>query len=214
VERLRAQCILRRDAAVDDLMAYMMENDQYDSLWQSDTIFDTVYGSLLPTLEIFRKYNNIADRATLDKLRPSIIAIQNTVLADAISQDFVDELVEAQKDNDFTTAHNNIISMLRDSLAKLAIAQGVDDLSVVVDSTGILRSYQIGVSSYADEARLSLFKETYLRTGKRLLEKVVDYIDTNIEDYPTYVASPEYTAKISSGFENEETNEIFNSFPI
>lgn len=214
IERLRAQCIVRRDAAVDDLMAYLMENSQYESLWQSDSIFDTIYGSLLPTLEIFRKYNNIADRATLDKLRPAIIAVQNTIIADAISQDFVDELVEAQKDNDFTAEHNNIIGMLRDAIAKLSIAHGVDDLSVVVDSTGILRAYQIGVSSYADEARLSLYKETYHRTGKKLLEKVVDYINENIDDYPTYFASPEYTAKISSGWENDEDYTVFSSIPI
>lgn len=211
IERLRAQCLLRRDAAIEDLIAYLYENDQFADLWKGDSVFDDMFGSLLPTLEIFRKYNNIADRATLDKIRPAIIAVQNTILADSISQEYVDELVEKQKDNDFTPADNNIIPMLRDALAKLAIAHGVDDLSVIVDSTGILRSYQIGVSSFADEARLSLYKNQYYNTGKKLLEKLVNYIHNNIDDYPTYVISDVYTALVTSGYENDTDDSIYCS---
>lgn len=211
IERLRAQCLLRRDAEIDNLMEYLQENGQYATLWEADSVFDDLFGSLLPTLIIFRKYNNIADRATLDKIRPSIVAVQNTIIADAISQDFVDELVAAQKGSSFTTAHNAILSMLRDAIAKLAIAHAVEDMSVVVDSTGILRSYNIGQTNYADEARLSLYKDSYYKTGMKLLEKVVNYIHNNLEDYPTYVASDEYTAIVTSGFANDTDYEIFSS---
>lgn len=211
VDRLRAQCLIRRDALVDDLIAYLYDNDQYHDLWKGDTVFSEMFNSLLPTVEIFRRYNNIADRATLDKLRPSIVAVQNTIVADAISQELVDELVESQKDNDFTAHHNEILSTLRDAIAKLAIAHGVDDMSVVVDSTGILRSYTIGVSSYADEARLSLFKESFHKTGVKLLEKVVNHIQDNLDHFGTYVASELYTARITPGYENTEDSPIFAS---
>lgn len=210
VERLRAQCILRRDSLVDDLIAYLYENDQYHELWKGDTVFSEMFNSLLPTVEIFRRYNNIADRATLEKIRPSIVAVQNTIVADAISQDFVDELVESQKDNDFTAHHNEIISTLRDAIAKLAIAHGVDDMSVIVDSSGILRAYNV-TATYADEARLSLFKESFYKTGMKLLEKVVNHIQENIENFGTYVASDLYTARITPGFENTEDSTIFSS---
>ena len=211
VERLRQQCLLRRDAEVDNLIAYLYETEEYWDLWKGDTVFSDMFDSLLPTVEIFRRYNNIADRATLDKLRPSIVAVQNTIVADAISQELVDELVEAQKDNDFTSHHNDIIPRLRDAIAKLAIAHGVDDMSVVVDSSGILRSYTIGVTSYADESRLSMFKSTFHSTGMKLLEKVVNHINENVEDFPTYVASELYTARLTEGYENDEDAAVFSS---
>lgn len=211
VERLRQQCLIRRDAEVDNLIAYLYENDIYHDLWKADSVFSDMFDSLLPTVEIFRRYNNIADRATLDKLRPSIVAVQNTIVADAISQELVDELVEAQKDDDFTPHHNDILPRLRDAIAKLAIAHGVDDMSVIVDSTGILRAYTIGATSYADESRLSMFKSSFLSTGMKLLDKVVHHINENVEDFPTYVASELYTARLTEGYENDEDSTIFSS---
>ena len=213
VERLRAQCLLRRDSEIELLISYLEGNEQYWDMWKSTEAFGNMFDSLIPTLEIFRKYHHIADRATLDKLRGAIVTVQNTTVAETISKAYVDELVEAQKDNDFTPYDEAILHMLRDAIVKLSLAWGIESMSINIDTNGAitLKGQDNFVGAIAADARLQMYKQSFEKAGKQMLDRVVDYMVNNIDDYETFADSNEYAARITSGFENSEDSPIFNS---
>jgi len=213
IERLRAQCLARRDSEIENLMAYLEANEVYWEDWKGDDVYSTMYESLLPTLEIFNKYHRLADRATFDKLHSAVVTVQNTWVADTISKVYLDELVEAQKDADLTADDDAILPMLRDAIAKLSLAWGIDNMSINIDTRGVvmLNDTNLYVGSVAMDARLDIYKATYKKAGMAMLNRVFDYMVKNIDDFTTFAASDEYAAMLTAGFENEADNTMFSS---
>ncbi len=213
VERLRAQCMLRRDSEVENLIEYLEQTIAWHEAWKGSDVFSEMYDSLLPTLKLFRRYHNIADRATLDKLRSAIVTVQNTWIADVISKDYMDALVESQKDADFTPADNVILHMLRDAICKMALAWGIENMSIVINTQGVVTmattDYYVG--AIADAARLKDYRNTYKKAGQAMLDKVVNAMIKNIVSYPVFAASEEYQVRITPGYENTTDSPMFSS---
>lgn len=213
VERLMAQCLIRRDSLIELLIACLESHEEYWDDWKGNEVFGNMFNSLIPTLEVFRKYHHITDRATLDKLRGAIVTIQNTTVADVISKDYVDELVEAQKDNDFSAEDNAILEMLRDAICKLSLAWGIESMSITIDTAGAvtLKGQENYPGSIASDTRLLMYKQSFEKAGIQMLDRVVDYMVKNIEDYTTFAASTEYAARIQTGYVNDADSSLFNS---
>lgn len=211
IERLRAQCLARRDQELDFLIEYLMGATAYHDEWKGSTEFDKLFNSLLPTLTIYRQYHHIADRNTLDKMHSSIITAQSTTVARVISSDYMDALIEDQKDDDFTSADLAILNNLRHAVCLLALSDSIHDMSVVVDTGGMVRSANAQAFNYANEQRLQSYSNHFKARGKEILEKVLDTLMTTPDNYPVFKASSTYTALTATGFENETENEIFSS---
>lgn len=213
VEKLRAQCIVRRDNEVENLIEFLLQNSAWHEAWKGSTVFDDMFSSLLPTLRIYRRYHDIQDRSTLEKLKGSIITVQNTWIADVISQVYVDHLVEAQKDDDFTPADNVIIGMLRAAVCKLSLAWGIEDMSVVLSSKGTvtMATTDSFVGSISDASRNASFSQTFKKAGDAMLDKVVNIMIDNLEAYPLFAGSKEYQARTEVGYANDTESTIFSS---
>jgi len=213
VERLRAQCLLRRDAEVENLLTFLGLHPEYDDYWKIDVVFLNMYNSLLPTLAIFREYHQIADRATLEKMQGAIITVQNTWVADVISKAFVDELVEAQKLGDFTSEHLAVLTMIRDAVCKLALAWGMESMSVIITTAGVvtLGTNDLNVGAIASDVHRQAYKTAFKKAGYTMLNRALDYMVKNIDDYDTFADSTEYAAMIAPGVENSTDSPIFNS---
>ena len=211
VERLRAQCLARRDQELDFLIDYLMANTTYHDDWKGSTEFDRLFNSLLPTLTIYRTYHHIADRDTLDKMHSSIITAQSTTVAKVISSDYMDALIEDQKDDDFSTADLAILNNLRHAICLLSLSDSIHDMSVSVDTNGMVRSNNPYATNYANEQRLQSYASHFKARGVELLDKVLNTLMATPDDYPVFKASKTYEALIATGFENETDNEIFSS---
>ena len=61
------------------------------------------------------------------------------------------------------------------------------------------------------DPRLAQYKITYKRLGEKMLEKVIDYLHKNIDNYTIYKGSTEYAAYSATGYENDEDSTIFSS---
>ena len=103
--------------------------------------------------------------------------------------------------------------MLRDAIVKLSLAWGIESMSINIDTNGAitLKGQDNFVGAIAADARLQMYKQSFEKAGKQMLDRVVDYMVNNIDDYETFADSNEYAARITSGFENSEDSPIFNS---
>jgi len=208
IERLRAQCLARRDQELEFLIEYLFAN--YED-WRSTSEFDRMYNSLLPTLTIYRQFHHIASRDVLDKMYSSIITAQRTTVAKVISHEYIDHLVEAQKDDDFTSADDDILRDIRHSVCLLSLSDSIHDMSVVVDSGGMVRSSTPHVNNYASEQRLESYARHFKTRGHEILDKVLTTLMASPDDYPAFKGSTTYEALTATGFENDEDNPIFSS---
>lgn len=213
VDKLRKQCLIRRDQEVDSLIDYLLSHSTYHDAWKSSDVFGDMFSSLLPTLKVFGKYHDISDLATLNKMRGAIITVQNTWVADVISQDYMDVLVESQKDDDFTPEDNAIINLLRDAICKLSLAWGIESMGIIIDKTGVvtMKTTDYYVGSIAEDVRLQSYKNTFIKAGKSILEKVINTMKDNIESYPVFASSKEYKVLTAEGYTNTEDDSIFSS---
>lgn len=145
------------------------------------------------------------------KIKGNILSLEKTTIAEYISQEFLQELLGQTKNNSFSEENRLIINNLRDAVCKLSIAQGVDNMSVIISTSGIVQARVASQFNYAREERLRGIKDGFEKLGYKLLNRVVDFMADNIEMFPTYAASKEYAARIAPGYENSEDSPIFSS---
>jgi len=211
VAALREQVANRRDKETEALMEYLELTTTYHTEWKASDAYSLAWDLLIPTATIFNKYFDIdKSRRTYVKMMSVIRKIQELHITQAISQDYLDELIEKIKDDDLGTADEAILANLRKAVVFLSLADGIDTLSVVIDQKGIARSYIIGRTSVANESRIMELRSNFNTTGTKYLGIIVNLMNSNLTDYVTYADSDEYAASIAAftGFVNEETNAI------
>ena len=214
VVALREQTAVRRDKEVEALLEYLEETVAYHVEWKASDAYSLAWDLLIPNATVLNKYFNIdKSRRVYVKMMSVIRKIQELTIGPAISQDYLDELIEKIKDGDLAAADNVILADLRKAVVFLSLADGIDTMSIMIDQQGIGRSYKIGVKLFANESRMMELKRNFDITGSKYLGKIINYLNSNLTDFATYADSDEYAVQIAdfTGFENEEDNPIFFS---
>ena len=120
VERLRDQCLSRRDSEVEYLVGYLEDNEIYHSSWKGSSAYSVMTDCLIRTATELKRYSQWdGTRRDFLQLRPKMIMETMTKLDPLFSKDYMDELVEKQRDGDLTSNDQKVIELLKYTLGSL-----------------------------------------------------------------------------------------------
>jgi hypothetical protein len=208
-KKLQENIQKRMNVAIEDLIDYLIGSDStYFNKWKESSAHDKIYSVLVYSTRDFSEYYDLYDNRTLYlALRNEIKAVERTKIAGKISQAFLNQLKTAQKDYELNEKHNAILPDLKYAIIYYAMSSAL---------------YSEKISMQGNTALLHIPNDPFIRANNRqrqsdfyslarqFLDKVINYLNNNIDDYSTYADSDEYARQTYSGWENDdETDPIF-----
>ncbi len=120
VERLRGQCLIRRDNEVENLIDYLEKHTSYHDAWKGSPTYSILTDCLIQTADEMKIYGQWeGTREEFLKLRPKLIQDTMVKLEPVFSKDYIQELIEKQRDNDLTGDDLRLSILLKQSLGSL-----------------------------------------------------------------------------------------------
>ena len=114
VERLREQCLIRRDNEVENLMLFLEQNSDYHDEWKGSPVYSVLTDCLIMTADDMKKYSGWdGTRKDFLLLKPKLIHHTKAHLEPIFSKDLVDELIESQRDGDLTADETTLLELLK-----------------------------------------------------------------------------------------------------
>lgn len=120
VERLREQCLIRRDNEVEYLIAYLEENSQYHTAWKSSAAYSILSDCLISTAAELKQFSQWdGTRKDFMLLRPKMNQETMTKLEPVFSKDYIEELIEKQRSQELSGDDLKIMNLLKQVLGCL-----------------------------------------------------------------------------------------------
>lgn len=120
VERLREQCLARRDSDEELLIEYLEQHTDYHDEWKGSPAYSVMTDCLIRTATELQQYGNWeGSRRDFLKLRPKLIHETMTRLEPVFSKEYLEELLEKQRDADVTDGDLKVITLLKYALGCL-----------------------------------------------------------------------------------------------
>jgi len=120
VERLREQCLIRRDNEVELLVTFLEDHVDYHDEWKGSPAYSVMTDCLIRTATELQQYGNWeGTRRDFLKLRPKLIQETMMKLEPVFSKDYIEELIEKQRDNDVTGDDLNVIALLKYAIGSM-----------------------------------------------------------------------------------------------
>jgi hypothetical protein len=117
VERLREQCLIRRDSEVELLIAFLEDHPDFHDDWKGSPAYSVMTDCLIRTATELMQYSQWSGtRRDFLQLRPKMIQQTMTCLEPVFSKDYIEELLEKQRDNDVTAGDLKVIVLLKFAL--------------------------------------------------------------------------------------------------
>jgi hypothetical protein len=114
VERLREQCLIRRDSQVETLIGYLEDHSDYHDLWKGSPVYSIMTDCLIRTARELEQYGQwTGNRRDFLQLRPKLIQETMMRLEPVFSQSYIDELIEKQRDGDLTADDTKVLTLLK-----------------------------------------------------------------------------------------------------
>ncbi|MFZ4705458.1 MAG: DUF6712 family protein [Bacteroidales bacterium] len=153
VERLREQCLTRRDNEVDFLIAYLEENANYHDAWKGSPAYSVMTDTLIRTateLKLFSQWDGT--RREFLQLRPKMIRDTMTKLNPIFSKNYIEELIELQRDGNIEGENLYVIEMLKYAIG--AMINGSIEIAeqIVSDALYYIDSNIDQFTTYTDSA--------------------------------------------------------------
>lgn len=157
VDRLREQCLVRRDSETELLIAFLEDHTAYHDAWEGSQAYSVMTGCLIRTATELQQYGNWeGSRRDFLKLRPLLIHETMTRIEPMFSTDYINELIEKQRDGDETSDDLKIITMLKYTLGCLANGNSEAAAKIAGDALRYIDSHPASfVTYYASSEYLS-----------------------------------------------------------
>lgn len=149
VAALREQCIVRRDNEVESLLDYLEESSQYHEDWKSSSTFSILSDCLITTareLAIYAEWEGT--RKEFLKLRPTLIQLTISKIQPLISRNYVNELIEMQRDNSVDGDDLVVITLLKQTLGSLVIGNNESAKQAMEDAMNYMDGSQDSFPTY------------------------------------------------------------------
>ena len=162
VERLRSQCLVRRDNEVENLIDYLEQTAAYHNDWKGSPAYSILSDCLIQTareLEIYAEWTGT--RKDFLKLRPKLIQETINLLEPVFSKDYIEELIEKQRDDDLNGDDLRVSILLKQSLG--CIVSGNRDIAekIVSDALRYIDENPDSFPTYFDSSEYSARSEFY-----------------------------------------------------
>lgn len=151
VKSLRDQCLVRRDNEVENLIDYLEDNAGYHDDWKSSPAYSILSDCLIQTareLAIYAEWEG--NRKEFLKLRPRLIQITMNNLEPLFSKDYIEELIEKQRDGDLTGDDARVAILLKQSLGSMITDNKVAAEKVAFDALRYIDENLDSFETYAE----------------------------------------------------------------
>lgn len=150
VERLRDQCLVRRDSEVELLIAFLEEHIDYHTEWKGSPVYSVMTDCLIRTATELQQYGNWeGSRRDFLKLRPQLIHETMTRLEPVFSTDYMDELIEKQRDGDVTNGDLKVIVLLKYALGSLVNGNTEAAGKIAADALRYIDNHLVDFATYS-----------------------------------------------------------------
>jgi len=120
VDRLRDQCLIRRDSEVELLITWLENHSDYHDEWKGSPAYSVMTDCLIRTATELQQYGQwTGSRSDFLQLRPKMIQDTMMLLEPVISKDYLEELIEKQRDVDATNADKKLLELLKYALGSM-----------------------------------------------------------------------------------------------
>jgi hypothetical protein len=121
VERLREQCLIRRDTEAELLIEYLEEHTEYHDLWKGSPAYTILSECLIRTAAELKQYSQwTGTRKDFLQLQPKLLQETMMRIEPVFSKDYVGDLIELQRDDDLTLDDKKVLVLLKSVLGCLA----------------------------------------------------------------------------------------------
>ena len=136
--------------------------------------------NIIPDIVRLKEVARIAANTPYESIEPYINDAAEIYLIPNIGADIY-ELAEQGSDVD-------LANKVRRALGPLAMALAIGELSVLIGDGGLTVQNEQGKRSPANEAKIAAAKENLFKRGMYALDRLLEYLRKNIENYPDYAA--------------------------
>ena len=147
VERLRMQCLSRRDNEVENLILFLEQNAIYHDDWEGSPVYSLITDCLIRSAAELRQYASWeGERNAFLLLKPKLVHYTSTVLQPVFSRDLIETLIEKQRDNDLSANELQVVILLKHALGCLVVDNKIMAGQMAADA---LRFIDENIESFA-----------------------------------------------------------------
>ena len=149
VDRLREQCLIRRDNEVELLIAYLETHADYHDEWKGSPAYSVMTDCLICTATELQQYGNWeGTRRDFLKLRPKLIQETMMKLEPVFSKNYIEELIEKQRDNDIAGDDLKVLTLLKYAIGSLTNGSMETAAKIVGDALRYMDANPVGFTTY------------------------------------------------------------------
>jgi hypothetical protein len=206
LDKIEKECTQRAIGALEEALDYLSDNIENASFsdYKASNEYKALNSLFVNSARDFRQYCSMFDASysNIKKLTSAIRKVEDFEIKALLLPDYFNELKTTLKNGDaLGTNAQNIVDLLKPAIVNLAIARGISELSLTVNSNGLLtfdnttsRGTLNSVKTAAD-GNLFRYQTTCEADGKAYLKIAGDYLAAHIEDYPTITNDDLYSGE-------------------
>lgn len=196
IDQIKEECTQRALAALEEALDYLRDNitNNNFSAYANSNEFKELNTLFVNSARDFKKYCSVFDASYINikKLSSAIRKVEDFEVKAVLLPDYFAEIKTTLSNGEnLGTNASAIIELLKPAIVNLAIARGISELSLTVNSNGLLtfdnttsRGTLNSTRTAADQ-NLFRYKTTCEADGRAYLVQAADYLLANIDNYPT-----------------------------
>lgn len=213
VRALRDGIQFRMYDAIEILLRYLDANKSIFTGWATAPYYTTRYDVLVYSAKLMQQYVPIGESHRLYlQIIPNMKYAEDLYIHPLISKDLVIDIkTKIKAGTALSAAYTAIYDDLLNAEANLTIGLALERHAVVIDADKVILNYVAGEKAYLDSNRMAIVAADYIGRGKFYLNKVIAYINANLDDFDEYTGSDVYTDRAAgdSIWENDTDDAIF-----
>jgi hypothetical protein len=210
IDEIKTQLICQADYALDQLIAFLEENADTYTEWESADFYEQNGGTIIPTSSIFDQYVKIGCSGRVFAKLKQYRTRAERALVRTICQDLYDKVV-TEINGTMEAETTALLPYLRAVVAFDTMAKGIKMMNYNYLDTGIyVYSYSDGnitktaLTTNEVKTLSAEWEKDYLDARTEL----IDFLKDNLEDYPEYSSSKCYETQpvsLVSRYDNQIT---------
>lgn len=198
IKSLQQSAINSAFHAEEQILKYLEENTATFTMWASSEACTTYREMFVRSAAEFDKHHNIkGSRRLFRAMYATMSRIEREIISNVVGTEFYEELKEERKDDNLSTENAKLLTYIQCAVAKQTIADSLSELVISVTPNGVLQ-LETGVTDNmelektADKSSVAMYIRKCEEVAAGQLKKMVEFMDANVNDYPTYKDSTYY----------------------
>lgn len=156
--------------------------EPYGIEWLSSDEYEIIKNYLAWNHQLFNEQRSCKSLQVVYKLRPSMLDIQQNIIANNITDELLADLIEGNHDNNLSADENKILPMVIDAIVNLATARAMDEEIIQFGFDGIeINEFKTtdGNNSTKNQEQFTVVKKAAEAKGMAAIKRLRNYLNKN-----------------------------------